>query len=37
MEIIDGMTPSDTIIGPDTEVFDSDTIVVEKSKCLIVY
>ena len=36
-EILDGMTPSDTIIGPDTVVFDSDTIVVEKGKRMIVY
>ena len=29
--------PSDTIIGPDTVVFDSVTIVVEKGKRMIVY
>lgn len=29
--------PSDTIIGPDTVVFGSDTIVVEKGKRMFVY
>ena len=36
-DIMKDAMPSDTIIGPDTVVFDSDTIVVEKGKRLIVY
>ena len=36
-DIMKDAVPSDTIIGPDTVVFDSDTIVVEKGKRLIVY
>ena len=36
-DIMKDAVPSDTIIGPDTVVFDSVTIVVEKGKRMIVY